>query len=192
MRTVKKNTFLGLGMFPDDIQEALIEAQHIISCSVPSHLWENMTLTADHNLHITLKFMGYQTRFDLNDVHSHLEKSRFQLFPLTLKKFGYFQLKNQTYIWAGVKHSDALISFQNNLDKIVEQRLGMPLKGTYTPHITLMRLKGASEDDVKSIMKNLPHMPELTFTPSKYYLYQTENDANGHKVYLPVERYGFV
>jgi len=64
--TVKKNTFLGLGKFPDNIQEALIEAQHLISCSIPPHLWENMTLTADHNLHITLKYMGYQTRFDVS------------------------------------------------------------------------------------------------------------------------------
>lgn len=192
MVTVKKNTFLGLGKFPDDIQEALIEAQHLISCSIPPHLWENMTLTADHNLHITLKYMGYQTRFDVSDIDAHLKNSRFKSFPLTLGKIGYFQVKNQTYIWAGVKHSDALISFQNNLDKVVQQHLGMPLKGTFTPHITLMRLKHVSEEDIAYIMQNLPHVPALTFTAPKYYLYQTENDANGHKVYLPEERYNFI
>lgn len=192
--TLKLNTFLGLGHFPEDVQSALEGLQHLLSCNIPSHLWEDMTLTASHNYHITLKFMGYMSRPELSSIDTHLQQSRFKKFPLSLGKINYFHVKNTAYVWVGPKHNDPLVSFQHNLDNIVQEHLGMPLKGTYTPHITLLRLKNASEEDMKKIMAAAKNMsvPALTWTPSKYHIYQTEHDADGHKVYLSALSYPLI
>jgi RNA 2',3'-cyclic 3'-phosphodiesterase len=69
-------------------------------------------------------------------------------FSLALEGLRAFGSRRPHAVFAGVKNSPALKELQAEQERIV-QRIGLePERRKFTPHVTLARLKAASESDV--------------------------------------------
>ncbi len=100
------------------------------------------------NFHITLRFIGDIDEPTADQVAQSLAGVRRPSFELQMEGLGAFGSRKPHALFAGVKNVPALKELQAEQERIV-QRIGLePERRKFTPHVTLARLKGASEADV--------------------------------------------
>jgi len=100
------------------------------------------------NYHITLRFIGDIDEPTADEVAHALMRVDRQSFELSLQGLAVFGSRKPHSIFAGVKMSAALRELQGEHERIM-QRIGLePERRKFTPHVTLARLKGASEPDI--------------------------------------------
>jgi 2'-5' RNA ligase len=109
-----------------------------------------------NNLHLTLKFLGYISASQLNNVFKATGKTveRISPFPLSFSGLGAFpELDSPRVIWAGVKEGEEILSRINRNFEGILKRNGFPPvcrsgtgraeKREYHPHLTLGRVKSS-------------------------------------------------
>ncbi len=113
----------------DDIRSQLVALQSKV----------NGRKVVPENLHMTLAFLGQQSRDMLPALHQAIDELPFNTISLEIDRFGYFQ-KPQV-AWAGPSSApQALLDLQHTLmEKLADFRV--PLKATagFKPHVTLAR-----------------------------------------------------
>jgi len=108
------------------------------------------------NIHLTLKFLGYISESQLNNVFKAAGKSveGISPFPLSFSGLGAFPgLDNPRVIWVGVEEGRGILTRINRDLEVILQRNGFPpvcRGGTgraegrkYHPHLTLGRVKSS-------------------------------------------------
>jgi len=113
----------------DDIRNRLVALQSQV----------NGRKVVSENLHMTLVFLGQQSRDLLPTLHQVMDELPFNAMTLEIDRFGYFQ-KPQV-AWAGPSTApQTLLDLQHSLmEKLM--RLNVPFKPSagFKPHITLAR-----------------------------------------------------
>ena len=95
---------------------------------------------ADHNLHLTLVFLGNITA-DARNCLSAAAELRAPRFTLTLDQIGYW-LKPRV-LWLGVSDiPDALVALVDGLNAALTKCGLTPEQRSYQPHVTLLRKAG--------------------------------------------------
>ena len=91
------------------------------------------------NLHMTLAFLGQQSRDLLPILHQVIDELPFNSMTLEIDRFGYFQ-KPQV-AWAGPSTApQTLLDFQRSLmEKLVQFNVPLKAAAGFKPHITLAR-----------------------------------------------------
>jgi len=112
------------------------------------------------SIHITLKFLGETSDAILDDLILAMEESVVGVSPfkLDVRQLGAFPgVDRPQVIWVGVSgEMEKLKQLQKNLEKNTEQ-LGFKRESrTFSPHLTLGRVRdGARPDDIQRISKLL-------------------------------------
>ena len=104
------------------------------------------------NYHITLRFIGDIDEPTADEVANALARVNRRNFDVALEGLGAFGARRPHAVWAGVKASPALRELQAEHERLM-QRIGLePERRKFMPHVTLARLKGASEPDVAAYL----------------------------------------
>ena len=100
------------------------------------------------NYHLTLRFIGDVEGHVADEIANALDRVRRPPFSLALSGVGAFGSRKPHAIWAGVTASPDLNALQAEIERIC-QRIGVPSDPRkFVPHVTLARLKNASDNDV--------------------------------------------
>ena len=124
--------FVGIDL-PPELKLSL----SLLATGVPGAKWVD-----PGNYHLTLRFIGEIDEGRAEDVDAALNQIRAPRFDLALATVNHFGLRQ---LWVGVERNDALRHLHEKIESALT-RLGLPPdEHRFTPHVTLARLKGASE-----------------------------------------------
>ncbi len=125
-------------------------------------------------LHLTLRFIGDVDQALCNSIGENLSGIMAPPFLLTLRGVGYFPPKRDPRIlWVGSDKSDAL----HNLRNLVEKALllsGLEPEGrSFSPHITIARLKGMPNSELSSFLHGNALFAVPPFQVNEFILYSS-------------------
>ena len=101
------------------------------------------------NFHVTLRFIGEVGEGQASDINDALTQIRVPCFDLALAGAGHFGLR---MLWVGVERHPVLARLHEKVEHAIT-RLGFEPEGRrYAPHVTLARLKGATEAKLQSFL----------------------------------------
>lgn len=95
--------------------------------------------TREENLHITLYFLGNQSKDKVGELVHILQSLTESAFQIEIDILGYF---SKTQIaWAGMSQKNvALLTLQKELfEKLLEKKIISDAKNRFVPHVTLAR-----------------------------------------------------
>jgi RNA 2',3'-cyclic 3'-phosphodiesterase len=117
----------------------------LISTGVPGARWVD-----PGNYHVTLRFIGEVDEGVAGDIDAALERIRAKPFALVLSGVGQF---GDRMLWAGVEKNPALLHLREKVESALV-RVGLePEARRYAPHVTLARLRGASETRLQAYIQ---------------------------------------
>ena len=131
------------------------------------------------NYHLTLRFIGDVEGHVADEVANALDRIRRPWFSLTLSGVGAFGSRKPHAIWAGVTASPDLNALQAEIERIC-QRIGVPSDPRkFVPHVTLARLKNASDNDVARYLSGRGNFSTMPFKVSRFVLMSSRDSVGG-------------
>jgi 2'-5' RNA ligase len=131
------------------------------------------------NYHLTLRFIGDVEGHVADEIANALDRVRRPPFSLTLSGVGAFGSKKPHAIWAGVTASPDLNALQAEIERIC-QRIGVPSDPRkFVPHVTLARLKNASDGDVARYLSARGNFATLPFKVTRFVLMSSRDSVGG-------------
>jgi 2'-5' RNA ligase len=132
--------FVGIAL-PPEIKLRL----SLIAAGVPGARWVD-----PGNYHVTLRFIGDVDEGMAGDIDAALTQIRAGSFSVVLSGVGQF---GDRMLWAGIEKNPALLHLRDKVESALV-RLGLePETRRYAPHVTLARLKGASEGRLQAFIQ---------------------------------------
>ncbi len=121
-------------------------------------------------LHVTLKFLGDVGENMTELIISQLDKIVFDKFTTGFSQFGIFNKNNiPKILWIGLNKNKSLFELQNKVEDSIELLGYQREKRKFTPHITLLRIKG-NEDFLKVNSFKEYSLPKIEFNIEKILL----------------------
>lgn len=105
---------------------------------------EEIKWVNQNNLHLTLRFLGETTRYQVQELKNLLEElsSEFSPFQFYLKDIGYFQSNRKPkVIFVNSTNTNALEELASAINYQVEKAGFVKERRSYKPHLTLGRIK---------------------------------------------------
>lgn len=131
------------------------------------------------NYHITLRFIGNVDEPVADDIADTLHHISRPSFELALDGLGAFGNRKPRSLWAGVKPAPVLAELQAELERSL-QRIGLePEHRHFTPHITLARVRGASEPDVAAYLTLRGDFRTAPFPVGRFVLLSSKASRGG-------------
>ncbi len=131
------------------------------------------------NYHLTLRFIGDVEGHVADEIANALDRVRRPSFTLTLSGVGAFGSKKPHSIYAGVAPSPDLVALQAEIERIC-QRLGLaPETRKFVPHVTLARLRNASDGDVALYLSGRGNFSTLPFRVGRFVLMSSRESVGG-------------
>jgi 2'-5' RNA ligase len=181
-----KRTFIAIDIIPSvKLKEDYELVRHRLRL-------ERISWVPEKNLHFTLNFLGDTAEELLADIVQGIENltKRTTSFCLTLRSFGVFKnLHDPRVIWIGCDPCPEIELIKKELDNTLTI-LGLePENRTFSPHITLGRVKNIHQQNQ---LAQLITMHKDTLFQSqkvdKIILYESKPTAAG-ATYLPIEEF---
>lgn len=131
------------------------------------------------NYHMTLRFIGDVEGHVADEVANALDRVRRPAFDLTLSGVGAFGSKKPHSLYAGVIASPDLNALQGEIDRICT-RVGAPTdQRKFVPHVTLARLRNASDRDVAKYLSGRGNFLTLPFRVGRFVLMSSRDSVGG-------------
>jgi 2'-5' RNA ligase len=131
------------------------------------------------NYHLTLRFIGDVEGHIADEIANALDRVRRPCFSLALSGVGAFGSKKPHALWAGVTASPDLAALQGEIERIC-QRIGVPSDPRkFMPHVTLARLKNASDNDVARYLSAHGSFSTLPFKVARFVLMSSRDSVGG-------------
>lgn len=141
---------------------------------LPGARWQEV-----ENYHITLRFIGDIEGHIADEIANALDRVRRPSFTLTLSGVDAFGSKKPHSIYAGVAPSAELLALQAEIERIC-QRLGLPADPRkFVPHVTLARLRNASDGDVARYLAGRGNFVTMPFTVARFVLMSSRDSVGG-------------
>jgi RNA 2',3'-cyclic 3'-phosphodiesterase len=132
------------------------------------------------NYHITLRFIGDVDNRTADEIVDRLDRIDRPEFQMQLTGIGSFGSKKPHSVWAGVSVSPELLALQGEIERICQQRIGLPPDPRkFTPHVTLARLKNCRLDDVVHYLSGRGNFYTAPFTVSRFVLMSSKESVGG-------------
>jgi 2'-5' RNA ligase len=129
--------------------------------------------------HVTLRFIGDIDAVSANEIASMLFRVNRKPFEVTVQGLQSFGGKKPRAVVASVLPSRPLIELQAELERLM-QRLGFDPEGRkFTPHITLARLRDATNQDVADYLSLRGYFPTKVFTAQRFVLFSARASTGG-------------
>ncbi len=111
------------------------------------------------NYHVTLRFIGDIDGVAANEIASLLFRVNRKPFEVALQGLSSFGGRKPRAVVASIAPSRPLIELQAELERLM-QRFGLDPEGRkFTPHVTLARLRDASNQDVADYLSVRGYFP---------------------------------
>jgi 2'-5' RNA ligase len=158
-----------------EIPETIRKRLFFLQGGVPNARWQT-----EKQMHLTLRFIGDVNEVVAQDVDDALSALRVPRFQLELAGVGEFSSKHQPHaLWAGVRPSPELMHLQRKVSTAL-QRLGLPSDAhKYTPHVTLARLRHASQDKIVEFLTHNALFSSGTFAVDHFALFSSMLTSDG-------------
>jgi 2'-5' RNA ligase len=143
------------------------------------------------NYHVTLRFIGDIDGTAANEIASMLFRVNRKPFEVALQGLSSFGGKKPRAVVASVVPSRPLIELQAELERLM-QRIGLDPEGRkFIPHVTLARLRDASNRDVADYLSVRGYFPTRSFVASRFTLFSA-NPASDRGPYVKEVEYDLV
>jgi 2'-5' RNA ligase len=131
------------------------------------------------NYHVTLRFIGDIDGITANEISSMLFRVNRKPFEVAVQGLSSFGGKKPRAGVASIAPSRPLIELQAELERMM-QRFGLDPEGRkFTPHVTLARLRDASNQDVADYLAVRGYFPTRVFTASRFVLFSSRASTGG-------------
>ena len=131
------------------------------------------------NFHITLRFIGDVDERTADDVASSLDQVSRPCFSVELNGLGAFGGRKPHSVWAGVAMTPELAELQADLERRM-QRLGLPPeRRKFAPHVTLARVRGATQADVAHYLAQRGDFRSPLFPVGRFVLLSSRASRGG-------------
>jgi len=131
------------------------------------------------NYHLTLRFIGDVEGHVADEIANALDRIRRPSFSLTLSGVGAFGSRKPHAIWAGVTASPDVTALQAEIERICK-RIGVPSDPRkFVPHVTLARLKNASDGDVARYLSARGNFATMPFKVNRFVLMSSRDSVGG-------------
>lgn len=146
--------------------------------------------TPEENLHLTLVFLGEQTRRTLEDLDALLLKVAGPPFALELAGVGHFGGRDPRLAWVGVRESAELRRLQAKLENAARSAGVAVADRRFTPHVTVARWgrREVTEERLRDWVGRNSLFSCAPFEVDGFELVQSELSRHG-AVYTPLARY---
>ena len=161
--------FVGIE-FPPELKLRL----SLLSTVMPGARWVDAG-----NFHLTLRFIGEVGRDVAADIDEALGRLRARRFTLQLAGTGVFGGDRPRALWVGVEREPELVSLHGKIEQALI-RIGLdPEPRKFVPHVTLARLRDASNQDVADYLSVRGYFPTRVFTASRFVLFSSRASTGG-------------
>jgi 2'-5' RNA ligase len=161
--------FTGLEI-PEDIGHSLSSLRG----GLPGARWID-----PENYHVTLRFIGDIDGVAANEIASMLLRIKRRPFEVKLQGLSSFGGKKPRAVVASVAPCRPLMELQAELEWLM-QRVGLDPEGRkFTPHVTLARLRDASNRDVADYLSVRGYFPAQSFTVDRFVLFSSRASVGG-------------
>jgi RNA 2',3'-cyclic 3'-phosphodiesterase len=131
------------------------------------------------NYHVTLRFIGDIDQRTADEVAGSLERVDRPGFDLALEGLDAFGGRKPHSVIACVKASAELRELQAEHERII-QRIGLePERRRFRPHVTLARMKGASEPEIAAYLALRGDFRTAPFTVGRFVLLSSRASRGG-------------
>lgn len=129
--------------------------------------------------HITLRFFGDVEGPMADEIVHALDRVECKSFVLRLKGIDVFTPKKPHSLYASVEASPQLHTLQAEIER-VSRRLGLPPeKRSFTPHVTLARLKQVRLDDLVTYLSSRGNFLTDSFAVKRFVLMASKESVGG-------------
>lgn len=144
--------------------------------------------TDRRQLHLTLRYIGEADTALLKEMEDKLAKIDTPEFTLRLKEIGFFPRTGSVrVIWLGAEKSSPLIKLQGAVDRVVTDASHRESEHSFTPHVTLARVKGRMKKE--KVIRMLPEIDEsFACEVQSFQLMESRQGKNGVE-HLKVKNY---
>ena len=173
--------FTGLEI-PHDISQSL----SMLRGGLPGARWID-----PENYHVTLRFIGDIDGRIANEIAHSLFSVKRKPFEVALQGLSSFGGNKPRAVVASIAPSRPLMELQAELERLM-QRVGLDPEGRkFTPHVTLARLRHASDRDVADYLSVRGYFPTKAFTVDRFVLFSSRASVGGGP-YLVEDEYALV
>jgi 2'-5' RNA ligase len=131
------------------------------------------------NYHVTLRFLGDISDDVADEIAFELLRVRRKPFQVEVQGLDAFGGRKPRAVVATVRPSAPLMELQAELERLT-QRIGLEPEGRkYTPHVTLARLRDASNRDVADYLAVRGYFPAQVFTADRFVLFSARASVGG-------------
>jgi 2'-5' RNA ligase len=164
-----------------ELQKGLLQ---ILCGGVPGARW-----TEPDSFHLTLRFIGEVDGGEAEEIDVALADIQADPFPVTLAGVGQFNTRGvPRTLWAGVEEATDLRRLARKADRAVVQA-GLPAEErSFTPHVTLARLKDPPVPRVMRFLSENGLLRAPPFTVEHFTLFESRR-GNDRAVYVPLAYY---
>ncbi len=170
----------------EKLTDKIYEVQReFMKCEAPIKLVET------ENLHFTLKFFGEVDQDKIDQINRAIDAKidKHKSFIIKIKGMGVFP--NENYIrvvWLGMDNFEPFSHLQMDLDEDF-QKMGFKKERSYTPHLTIARVKGAkNKDELLATLKGLDDIEIGEMNIKKIVLKKSELTPAG-PIYTTLKRF---
>ena len=179
--------FTGIDLPP----EVLLRMERLMSALRPEALvnWSPLD-----NLHITTKFIGEWPEKRLDELREVLAAVPARNpFEIEIRDLGWFpHERSPRVLWAGVHGGDPLKALAQELDEVLERKLGIKREERdFSPHLTLARIKNPVP--LHRLRQRVADMRSTAFgrfAASRFVLYRSQPGSNS-SIYHKLQEYRF-
>ncbi len=131
------------------------------------------------NYHLTLRFIGDINDATADEVDAMLQQIRRKPFTVTLEGLDFFGGDKPRAIVAKAQPSPPLVELQAEQERLI-RRIGIPPEPRrFLPHVTLARLRDASNQDVADYLSVRGYFPTRVFTAERFVLFSSRASVGG-------------
>lgn len=142
---------------------------------------------SDHQIHLTLRFIGEVDRHQADDIGFALSTIRFPAFDLRLCGLGSFDHPRGGAIWSGITPKTQVMQLAAKVERACQSAGLAPERRAFLPHITIARWSGRRSSVARDFLTGRD-MPSIPFTVSEFALYRSYLSRHGAQ-YEPMARY---
>jgi 2'-5' RNA ligase len=165
---------------PADIRERL----RAMSGGVPGARW-----TEAESYHLTLRFIGEADPPTAEHIDLLLSELSAPAFDLELAGIGQFNSgRRARSLWVGVAPTPALAHLARKIDRAVVAAGLPPDDRTFTPHVTIARLKDSPMDRVMRFLSENALFRAPAFAVDRFTLFESRQGKE-RAVYVPLAEY---
>lgn len=155
---------------PTDIAQSL----SMLRGGLPGARWID-----PENYHLTLRFIGDVDDMVAHEVASLLGRVRHGAFDLHMEGLTSFGGRKPRAVVANVAPAQPLVEVQAEHERLM-QRMGLEPEGRkYTPHVTLARLREASNRDVAEYLAARGFFRTAAFRVERFVLFSSRTSVGG-------------